>query len=130
MTSFLPIEPTETHATVRKRTIRTGERLELLAAEEERSASLRAKDRCQLELELPGDRVGSSPSASIPRTFAARIQNRRTISNLLWQGAVVEFGARPAAGTSSPPALINMLCAIERFTRSGKRDIAALAISP
>ena len=56
MANFLPVEPTETHATVRKRTIRTGERLDHLAAEEERTASLQAKDRCQLELELPGDR--------------------------------------------------------------------------
>ena len=56
MAEFLPIEPTETHATVRKRTIRTGEKLDRLAAEEERTASLRAKDRRQLELELPGDR--------------------------------------------------------------------------
>ena len=56
MANFLPIEPTETHATVRKRTIRIGERLDRLAADEERTASLRAKDRRQLELELPGDR--------------------------------------------------------------------------
>jgi hypothetical protein len=56
MAEFLPIEPTETHATVRKRTIRTGERLDRLAAEEQRSASSQAKDRRQLELELPGDR--------------------------------------------------------------------------
>jgi hypothetical protein len=56
MAEFLPIEPTETHATVRKRTIRTGERLDRLAAEEERSASSQAKDRRQLELDLPGDR--------------------------------------------------------------------------
>ena len=56
MANFLPIEPTVTHATVRKRTIRTGERLDRLAAEEERTASLRAKDRRQLEPELPGDR--------------------------------------------------------------------------
>ena len=56
MAEFLPIEPTETHATVRKRTIRAGERLERQTAEEERRASLQGKDRRQLELELPGDR--------------------------------------------------------------------------
>ena len=56
MGEFLPIEPTETHATVRKRTIRAGERLDRQAAEEERSASSQVKDRRQLELELPGDR--------------------------------------------------------------------------
>jgi hypothetical protein len=56
MTEFLPLEATETHATVRKRTIRTGERLDRQAAEEERSASSQVTDRPQLELELPGDR--------------------------------------------------------------------------
>src|SRR5271165_3255600 len=56
MANFLPIEPTETHATVRKRTIRTGERLDRLSVEEERTASSQAKDRRQIELELPGDR--------------------------------------------------------------------------
>ena len=56
MANFLPIEPTETHATVRKRTIRTGEKLDRLSAEEERTASSQAKDRRQIELELPGDR--------------------------------------------------------------------------
>jgi hypothetical protein len=56
MAEFLPIEPTETHATVRKRTIRAGERLERQTAEEERRASLQVKDRRQLELELPGNR--------------------------------------------------------------------------
>ena len=56
MAEFLPIEPTEAHATVRKRTIRTGERLDRQAAEEERSAASQVKDRRQLELEFPGDR--------------------------------------------------------------------------
>jgi hypothetical protein len=56
MAEFLPLEATESHATVRKRTIRTGERLDRQAAEEERSAASQIKDRRQLELELPGDR--------------------------------------------------------------------------
>jgi hypothetical protein len=38
MAEFLPVEPTETHATVRKRTIRTGEKLDRQGAEEERRA--------------------------------------------------------------------------------------------
>jgi hypothetical protein len=56
MADFLPLEATETHATARKRTLRTGERLDRQAAEEERSAASQMKDRRQLELELPGDR--------------------------------------------------------------------------
>jgi len=56
MAEFLPVETTETHATVRKRTLRTGEKLERQVVEEERRAALQARDRNQLELELPGDR--------------------------------------------------------------------------
>ena len=56
MAEFLPIEVTESHATVRKRTIRTGERLDNQMTDEERRAISQAQDRRQLELELPGDR--------------------------------------------------------------------------
>jgi hypothetical protein len=56
MAEFLPVEATETHATVRKRTIRTGEKLDRQAAEDERRAASQIKDRRQLELEFPGDR--------------------------------------------------------------------------
>jgi hypothetical protein len=51
LAEFLPVEPTETHATVRTRTVRTGERLDRRAAEEERSAASRVRDRRKLELE-------------------------------------------------------------------------------
>ncbi|MBW9118088.1 hypothetical protein JNB88_31230 [Rhizobium cauense] len=40
LAEFLPVEPTETHATVRKRTIRIGERLDDQIAQEERRALL------------------------------------------------------------------------------------------
>ena len=56
LSEFLPIEPTETHATVRKRTIRIGERLDDQIAEEERHARSQTDDRHQLEMQLPGDR--------------------------------------------------------------------------
>jgi hypothetical protein len=56
MAEFLPVEATETHAIVRKRTIRTGEKLDRQAAEDERRAASQIKDRRQLELEFPGDR--------------------------------------------------------------------------
>jgi hypothetical protein len=52
---FLPIEPTETHATVRKRTIRIGERLDDQIADEEWRARSQADDRRQLEMQLLGD---------------------------------------------------------------------------
>ncbi|MCC2613866.1 hypothetical protein ABK249_28505 [Neorhizobium sp. Rsf11] len=57
LAEFLPVEPTETHATVRKRTIRIGERLDDQVAQEERRAgSHQTDERRQLEMHLPGDR--------------------------------------------------------------------------
>ena len=88
------------------------------------------KDRRQLELEFPAIAAGSSSSASIRPTFAARIRNRHAISNWSWPDAVEEVAARPAAVISLPPAPINMRYAIERSMLSGKKGIAALATSP
>jgi hypothetical protein len=56
LAQFLPLEPTETHATVRKRTIRIGERLDDQNAEEEWWARPPTDERRQLEMQLPGFR--------------------------------------------------------------------------
>ena len=56
LAEFLPIEPTETYATVRKRTIRIGERLDDQIMRETWKARAQADDRHQLEMQLPGDR--------------------------------------------------------------------------
>ncbi|NRP21997.1 hypothetical protein LPJGGPFB_05256 [Ensifer adhaerens] len=57
LAEFLPVEPTETHPTVRKRTIKIGERLDDQIAQEERRARPHETDeRRQLEMHLPGDR--------------------------------------------------------------------------
>ena len=56
LAEFLPIEPTETHATVRKRTIRIGERLDDQISREEWCAKGKVEERHQLEMQLPGDR--------------------------------------------------------------------------
>ena len=56
LAEFLPIEPTETHATVRKRTIKVGERLDDQIARESWCARRQLDERCQLEMQLPGDR--------------------------------------------------------------------------
>ncbi|RWI32998.1 MAG: hypothetical protein EOR30_31905 [Mesorhizobium sp.] len=56
LAEFLPVKPTETHATVRKRTIRIGERLNDQVAEEELHARAQTDERRQLEMQLPGDR--------------------------------------------------------------------------
>ena len=103
MAEFLPLEPTETHATVRKRTIRTGERLDRQAAEEERSAASQVKDRRQLELELPGDRRREFVVSIDTAHVRSADPKSAAISNWSWPGAVVEVAARPAAAISSPP---------------------------
>jgi len=56
LAEFLPIEPTESYATVRKRTIRVGERLDDQIMRETWQATAQADDRRQLEMQLPGDR--------------------------------------------------------------------------
>ena len=56
LAEFLPIEPTETYATVRKRTIRIGERLDDQIMRETWKARAQTDDRRQLEMQLPGDR--------------------------------------------------------------------------
>ncbi|WP_429809023.1 hypothetical protein [Ensifer sp. B1-9] len=54
---FLPVEPTETHAAVRQRTIKIGERLDDRIAQDERRASpYETDERRQPEMHLPGDR--------------------------------------------------------------------------
>ncbi|MFD1984307.1 ISKra4 family transposase [Mesorhizobium newzealandense] len=56
LADFLPIEPTETHATVRKRTIRIGERLDDQIVQETWRARSQTDERRQIEMHLPGDR--------------------------------------------------------------------------
>lgn len=56
LSKFLPVEPTETHATVRKRTIRVGERIDDQVANEEWLATREMEERHQLEMPLPADR--------------------------------------------------------------------------
>jgi hypothetical protein len=56
LAEFLPVESTETHATVRKRTILIGQRLDKQVTRESWCARAQIDDRRQLEMQLPGDR--------------------------------------------------------------------------
>jgi hypothetical protein len=56
LAEFLPVEPTETHATVRKRTIKIGGLLDDQLIEEARRLRSEIDNRYQLEMQLPGDR--------------------------------------------------------------------------
>jgi len=55
MAEFLPIEPTESHATVRKRTLKVGSRLEEQSLQQERLNPPNTYERKQLELKMPND---------------------------------------------------------------------------
>lgn len=81
LAEFLPIEPTETHATVRKRTIRIGERLDDQFMREAWRARSQTDDRCQLESSFPATVAKSSSSASIRLMFAAPSATRRETSS-------------------------------------------------
>jgi hypothetical protein len=129
MAEFLPTEPPETHATVRKRTIRTGEKLDRQAAEEDRRAASQLKDRRQLELKLPGDRRREFV-ISVDTAMSAALIRIHAISNWPLPDAAGEVVARPVAAISLLPAPINMRYAIERSRLLGKKGIAALATSP
>ncbi|MFH1343886.1 MAG: hypothetical protein ABIL01_22190 [Pseudomonadota bacterium] len=125
LAEFLPIEPTESYATVRKRTIRTGERFDDQTRQETWRARSQADDRRQLEMQLSGDRRKEFVSASIPLMFAAPSATRRETSNPLWPDAAA---GEPGGRTSSPAAPVSMQSAIARFLPLGKSDIAALAM--
>ncbi len=94
LADFLPIEPTETHATVRKRTIRIGERLDDQIAEEERRARMTTaviQERRQFEMQLPGDRRKKWSAMSHPRPLPSMSPKARN-----WR----ERPAPPSAGLS------------------------------
>jgi hypothetical protein len=55
LAEFLPIEPTEGHVTVRKRTLTVGERLEEKSLQQAWDNPPVAHDRKQLEFSMPGD---------------------------------------------------------------------------
>ncbi len=84
LAEFLPVEPTETHATVRKRTIRIGERLDDQVADEELHASAQTDERRQLEMQLPGDRrkefvisIDTGACSQRRSQFSAQLRARR-----------------------------------------------------
>ena len=115
MTEFLPVEATETYATVRKRTIRTGEKLDRQAAEDERRAASQIKDRRQLELEFPGDRrrefVVSIDTAHVRSADPKSERNFELVVARCGRGGRGETGG-PLFQSPLPP--IKMRYAIER----------------
>ncbi|QGU21102.1 hypothetical protein MCHK_11735 (plasmid) [Mesorhizobium huakuii 7653R] len=95
LAKFLPIEPTETHATVRKRTIRVGERLDEQIAEEAWCARLQMDERRQLEMQLPGDRrkefVISIDTAHVRGADPNSARNLVPLQSFVWSENLPEW---------------------------------------
>ncbi|MER8561497.1 hypothetical protein [Mesorhizobium sp. M0578] len=128
LADFLPTEPTETHATVRKRTIRIGKRLDDQVMQETWRARSQTDDRCQLEMQLPGDRRKEFV-ISID-TEHVRIADQHSARNFELLVARCGRGRRRegAVAISSPAAPTSRQSAIVLFTLSKKPDIAALGM--
>jgi hypothetical protein len=131
LAEFLPLEPTETHATVRKRTIRTGERLDLQAAEEERRAVSQVKDRRQLELELPGDRrrefVISVDTAYVRSADPKSARNFELVVARCGRGGRGEAGGRYFVTASTDPCALRDR-ALHALQHEGYRGFGDLAV--
>lgn len=128
LADFLPVEPTETHATVRKRTIRIGERLNDQIVRETSRTRSQSDDRCQLEMQLPGDRRKEFVISIDTAHLRSAEPTRRETSSLSWPDAVAGDGANQVAATSSPVAPSSMRSEIVLFTLLRKSDIAASAM--
>ena len=98
LAEFLPIEPTETHATVRKRTIRIGKRVDDQTRQETWRAIAQADDRSQLEMQLPGDRrkefVVSIDTAHVRSAEANSVRNFELVVARCGRGGRGEPGGR------------------------------------
>lgn len=87
LADFLPTEPTETHATVRKRTIRIGKRLDDQVMQETGVRGPKRMTNASLRCSFPEIGAKNSSSALIRRTFVALINIRREISSSSWPDA-------------------------------------------
>jgi hypothetical protein len=128
LAEFLPIEPTEKHATVRKRTIRIDLRLDEQITRETWCARTQMDERRQLEMQLAGDRRKEFViSIDTAHVRSADKHLARNFEIVVARAGVVG-GAIQAAGILPPATPANMRYGIAPFTRSGTRDIAALAM--
>ncbi|MGX5845344.1 hypothetical protein ACWGTI_32545, partial [Mesorhizobium sp. ArgA1] len=128
LAQFLPIEPTETHATVRKRTIRIGERLDDQMVQEIGDRGLKRMTGVSLRCSFLAIAARSLSSASTRLMFAAPSPIQRVTSSSSWPDAAAADRANPAGAISSPAAPTSMQSTIVPFTPLRKLDIAASAM--
>lgn len=131
LAEFLPVEPTETHATVRKRTIRIGERLDdQIAQEERRARSHQTEERRQLECSFPVTDARSSSSASTRLISAVPIPIQRGTSSSLWPDAAAAVGVMSVVAISRRAAPTKPQSGIEPCMPFDRKGIAVSATSP
>jgi hypothetical protein len=126
LAEFLPIEPTETHATVRKRTIKIGGLLDDQLAKEAWRSPSEIADRCQLEMQLLAIAERSLSSVSTRLTFAAPTPTwHATLKSSLPDVAAVDAVIWVAA-ISSPATPISPRYGIAACKLFEARDTAVL----
>jgi len=133
LAEFLPIEPTETHATVRKRTIKIGERLDDQVAREERHARSQTDERRQFEMQLPGDRrkefVISIDTAHIRSTDPNSARNFELVVARCGRGGRGEPGGRYFVTSSTSQRAIRdrALHALQEVGYRGFGDVTVIS---
>jgi hypothetical protein len=133
LAEFLPIEPTESYATVRKRTIKVGERLDDQIMRETWQATAQADDRCQLEMQLPGDRrkefVISIDTAHVRSSERNSARNFELVVARCGRGGRGEPGGRYfVTGSTAQHAIRDRaLHALEGVGYSGFGDVTVIS---
>lgn len=133
LAEFLPVKPTETHATVRKRTIRVGERLDDQVAREEWCAKAKVEERHQLEMQLPGDRrkefVISVDTAHVRSADPNSARNFELVVARCGRGGRGDVGGRYFVTSSTEQTAIRdrALHALQREGYCGFGDVTVIS---
>lgn len=133
LAEFLPIEPTETCATVRKRPIRIGERLDDQTRQETWRVRSQTDDRSQLEMQLPGDRrkefVVSIDTAHVRSAEPNSVRNFELVVARCGRGGLGEPGGRYfVSGSTEQHAIRDLaLPALEEVGYRGFGDVTVIS---
>lgn len=133
LAEFLPIEPTESYATVRKRSIRIGERLDDQIMRETWKVRSQADDHRQLEMQLPGDRrkefVISIDTAHVRSAEPNAVRNFELVVARCGRGGRGEPGGRyfVSGSTAQHAVRDRALHALEGVGYSGFGDVTVIS---
>lgn len=133
LAEFLPIEPTESHATVRKRTISIGQRPDDQIAEESWCAKTQMDERRQLEMQLPDDRckefVVSIDTAHVRSADAHSARNFEIVVARCGRGGRGDAGGRYFTTSNTDQLAIRdrALHALRRAGYCGFGDVTVIS---